>query len=107
MSNGSQERRANPLHEKALRQLISNALNRGYFRESFHAEFNHPERNISADDVIHGLERGDWTLASSNYDEQHRNYEYLIWTFDFEGDELHIKIAAYPSEKRIEVITRW
>jgi hypothetical protein len=58
--------------------------------------------------VIHGLDHPDWILAQPpNYDEEHGNWEYLIKTVDIEGEELHIKIAAFPSAKRIEVITRW
>jgi hypothetical protein len=108
MSTGGQEKRPHPLSEHALRILIRVAMEKGYFRERLHAENDHPERNISADDVIHGLEREDWTLAMTpDYDEQHRSYEYLIRTVDIEGDKLEIKLAAYPDEKRIEVITRW
>ena len=106
MSSGSQQKR--PLSEHALRQLIRIAIDKGYYAEHWHAETGHPERNISIDDVIHGLEREDWALVGSpNYDHQHRNYEYLIQTVDVEGDELHIKLAALPDEKRFEVITRW
>lgn len=106
MSTGSQDKR--PLSEHALRQLIRVALEKGYYRECAHAEDHHPERHISADDVIHGLEREDWTLnVSPNYDAAHQSYEYLIRTVDIEGDELHIKLAAFPAEKRFEVITRW
>jgi len=108
MSSGSQHTRPSPLGEHALRQLICVAMEKGYFRERLHAENEHPERNISVDDVIHGLEREDWTLAKSpDYDDEHRSWEYLISTVDIEGDKLSIKIAAYPTEKRFEVITRW
>jgi hypothetical protein len=108
MSSESQARRPSPLGEHALRQLIRAALDRGYFTESLHAEAEHPERGISIDDVLFGLEREDWTLAKPpNYDERHRSWEYLIRTVDIEEDELHVKLAAYPAEKRIEIITRW
>ena len=108
MSTGSREHRPSPLREGSLRQLIRAALKRGYYRESLHAESGHADRNISIDDVIHGLERTDWTLAKTpDYDEEHRNWEYLIRTVDIEGEELHVKIAAFPDDKRIEVITRW
>ena len=101
-------KRPRPLGERALRSLIRRALNRGYFRESFHAEFEHPERHISIDDVVHGLGREDWTLAKPpDYDAAHGNWEYLIRTQDLEGQELHIKIAVFPRQNRVEVITRW
>ena len=108
MSTGSHEQRPSPLREKALRQLIRVALERGYFRESGHAESGHPSRNISIEDVIYGLEHRAWSFAKTpNYDAEHRNWEYLIRTVDIEGEELHLKIAAFPAEKRIEIITRW
>jgi hypothetical protein len=108
MSSSSECKRPGHLSEHALRQLIRLAMDKGYYRECWHAEHDHVERNISADDVIHGLEREDWILANSpNYDDAHRSWEYLIKTVDIEGDELSIKIAAYPSENRFEVISRW
>ncbi len=108
MSSGTEKDRPRPLTENGLRQLILTALEKGYVRESWHAESEHPERNISIDDVIHGLEREDWTLVKApNYDDEHRSWEYLIKTVDIERDELHIKIAAFPAQKRIEIITRW
>ncbi len=62
MSTDPKDRPA-PLGERALRQFMGRALTKGYYRESFHTEQEHPERSISADDVIHGLERKDWTLV--------------------------------------------
>ena len=98
--------RPKPLDEAGLRAAIQRALERGYFRESFHAAFEHPERSITTDDVIHGLERDGWSLARTpDWDAKHRNWEYLIRTQDVEGDELHIKIAFF--EGGLQVITRW
>jgi hypothetical protein len=97
-----------PLSEKALRAFLKRALERFYYRESFHAAHEHPERGISTDDVIHGLERDDWTFAKPpNYDPKHKNWEYLIRTVDLDGEELHVKIAVYPGGDGFEVITRW
>jgi hypothetical protein len=97
-----------PLSEKALRELICVALEKGYYTESLHRTDDHPERNISADDVIHGLEHSSWKFRKiPDWDDEHGGYEYLIRTVDIEGDELTIKLAAYPAEKRIKVITAW
>lgn len=97
-----------PLSVKALRAFVTRALEKGYYRESLHAAEGHLERNISLDDVIHGLERKDWTLAEApNYDPEHGNWEYLIKTQDLDGNELHIKIAVQSQLNRLEVITRW
>jgi hypothetical protein len=108
MSTSKQERRPQALSERALRQLIHVAMERGYYQETGHSELEHAERNISTDDVIHGLEREDWVLEEPpDYDEEHQGWEYLIRTVDIEGDELHLKIAAHPHDKRIEIVTRW
>jgi len=108
MSTTGPGQRTRPLNENALRQHVRIALERGYYRETSHAEHGHPERNLSVDDVIHGLERKDWVLIGDpSYDEQHRTWEYLIRTVDVEGRELHLKIAAVTADRRIEIITRW
>jgi hypothetical protein len=108
MSTPKEKRPTSPLTETALRNLIQTATTKGYVRETPHAENDHPERNLSIDDVIYGLERKDWVLAQApNYDTEHENWEYLIKTVDVEGCELHIKLAAYPGDKRVAIITRW
>lgn len=108
MSTQKEKRPPSPLTEAALRHLIRVVTTKGYVRETPHAENDHPERNLSMEDVLHGLERTDWVLASKpNYDADHDNWEYLLKTVDVEGEELHIKLAAYPAEKRVEIITRW
>ena len=96
-----------PLSPDALRRLIEFALAEGYFRESFHASDEHPERNISLEDVTEGLKRDDWVIETTEYDPKHKNWKYLIKTKDIEGDELHILIAADPKRTRIKEITRW
>ena len=104
MSTGSRDKRPSPLNENALRQLIRVAIEKGYYTESLH----HPERNISVDDVLHGVERSDWTLVGiPEWFEIFRSYRYQIRTVDIEGDDLTIIIAAYPEEKRIEFVTAW
>jgi hypothetical protein len=108
MSTSGVAPKAPPLSANALRNLIEAAIARGYLEESEHAEHDHPERNLSIDDVVYGLKRRDWALAAeSNYDREHHNWEYLIRTKDIEGNELEIKIAAYPDYKRIRIITKW
>ena len=96
------------LSESGLRELILFAISKGYYRESFHSEAEHLERNISFDDVLYGLESVAWVFAEPpDFDERHKSWEYLIITTDIEGDYLTIKIAAFPDDKRFEVITRW
>lgn len=100
--------RGKPLGEKALRSFIRKVFLSGDCREDFHAEHGHPERGIFANDVVHGLKRKGWSFAEPpNYDHEHRSWEYLIRTEDVEGNELHIKVAAFPRRNRLVVITRW
>jgi hypothetical protein len=49
------ERTPKPLSIESLRKLIATAVTEGYCRESFHAAEEHPERNISFEDVLAGL----------------------------------------------------
>jgi hypothetical protein len=101
MSPASRDERPSPLNENALRQFIRAAIEKGYYSESLH----HPERNISVDDVLHGVERSDWNLV--NVEWRGSFYSYEICTVDIEGDELTIIVWAYPDQKRIELRTAW
>jgi hypothetical protein len=104
MSTGGRDKRPLPLSENALRQLIRVAIEKGYYTESLH----HPERNISVDDVLHGVERSDWTLVGiPEWVEGSSCYRYRISTVDIEGEELTLILSAYPAEKRIGFITAW
>jgi hypothetical protein len=94
--------------EQAIRECITYALEKGYYRESDHAIKDHPERNISIDDVIYGLERTDWTLdRPSEFDAERGEWKHYIKTVDIEGYELLIVLKIMPEYKRFEVITRW
>ena len=97
-----------PLSVQGLRQFVDRAVNRGFVREAWHSETERAHRNISDDDVIFGLERKGWTLARTpDYDADHGNWEYLIKTTDIEGEELHLKVAVYPEEGRLKVVTKF
>jgi hypothetical protein len=96
------------LSETALRELVRYALEMSYYRECFHAEHDHPERNISIEDVVYGLERDDWTLERHpEFDQEHNNWKYFIKTVDIEDELLIVLIRAVPEYRRFEVITRW
>jgi hypothetical protein len=99
-----------PLSDAALRQAVNRVLNKGFIREAFHSEVERADRNISDDDIRYGLERKDWTLAKEpNWDDnpKHHNWEYLIRTVDVDQMELHLKLAIYPGENRIRIITKY
>jgi len=104
----SEQHPAPAMSEGTLRNFLKRAIKRGYYKESFHAEAEHPERGLSVDDVLHGLERDDWKFAKPpDYDAKYGCWEYLIRTVDIGGDELHVKIAVHAQVGRFEVITRW
>lgn len=106
MSNhGEVPRQIECLSEQALRELIRYALERSYYDECPHAENDHPERNISADDILHGLDNENWILEGSEVRGTSRRYR--IKTVDIEGEELTIIVRAIPELKRFEVVTRW
>ena|SRR5690348_6017668 len=94
--------------DQQLREFVRAARKRGYYRESFHSEVERVERNISPDDIAHGLEQDDWLVCQDpDFDEEFNNWEYLIQTRDIEGDELHLKIAVDVTYGRFEVISKW
>jgi hypothetical protein len=97
------------LSKERLKKAINDALLKGYFSQSHHAVHDHPERNISVDDVLHGLKLDNWTLETSEFDEKHGRWKYKIKTEDIEGDELCIVFSCWMHRGRscIRVITRW
>lgn len=96
-----------PLSESELRAFIKRALRSGYYWESFHARHGHPERGITADDLIHGL-RAEWTFAAPpEFSEEFREWKYAIKTVDVEGDELHVVIAVSLANQRFTVVSKW
>jgi len=103
--HGEAPQRPPCLSEQALRELIRYALEKSYYCECPHAENDHPERNISADDVLHGLDNEDWKLESTEW--RNNSWRYRIKTVDVEGEELTIIVRAIPGFKRFEVVTRW
>jgi hypothetical protein len=108
MSTSGKSSRPAPLGEKALREFLSLAIEQGYYRESQHAEKDHPERNISVDDVVHGLEHPDWKFERKPvWDTEHQEWKYYIDTTNIEGDRLVVVLKIMPQYKRFEVITRW
>jgi len=94
--------------EQALREFVRHARKKGYYRETFHSEVERAERNISPDDIAHGLDRDGWRVCKApNFDDEHQTWEYLIETEDIEGEVLHLKITIDERNKRFEVISKW
>lgn len=97
------------LTKEGLRSLISEALEGGPdgASETFHARFDHLERGLSQDDVIHGLE-GPWDFDRPPvFNHEEWQWKYYIATESIDGDELLIIIAVDTLDRSFEVITRW
>ena len=96
-----------PLTEAALRQFISKALDKGWVREGYHSEVQRADRNISHDDILHGLERN-WKLLSSRppSDPRHVGYTYTLQTVDLEGDDL-ILVVCPMQDQTLKVVTKY
>jgi hypothetical protein len=108
MSSFGKAPRPAPMGAQQLRDFVRAARKRGYYGESFHSEVERAYRNISPDDIAHGLDWPDWFLCKEpDFDEEHGSWEYLIQTVDIEGEVLHLKITVDEKNKRFEVISKW
>jgi hypothetical protein len=97
------------LSEGDLKDLVREALERvpGQNNETYHARYDHLERGITLDDVIHGLER-DWHFQRPPvFNEDEWQWKYRIATENIEGEFLLILIAVDTRNRRFEVVTRW
>lgn len=75
--------------------------------ETFHARFDHPERGLTTDDVIHGIE-GDWTFERSpKFDEDNWQWRYFLAAESVDGDPITIIVAVDTSNRSFLVVTRW
>ena len=101
-----------PLHldEAALKALLLEALGNAPESgtvETYHARFDHLERGLSADDVIHGLER-DWAFdRMPEFNKDEWQWKYRIATESIDGDEIVIVIAVDTANRSFEVVTKW
>lgn len=97
------------LSEEQLKALVTAALEEapGHSNETYHARFDHLERGLTADDVIHGLEQ-DWKYERApEFNEEHWQWKYRIATETVDGDALTIIIAVDTTNRSFEVLTRW
>ncbi len=107
-SGGAKGPKPGPLTEAALRQFIAKALDKDWIRESFHSEVERADRNISHDDVIHGLERN-WTLIEVRppTESWHKGYSYKLQTVDLETDELILVVCPDLETQTLKVATKF
>src|SRR5262249_20811816 len=98
-----------PLSAAELRKLVLESLQKapeGQNPETFHALFDHLERGLSTDDVIHALE-GEWTIAGSKFNEKEWQYKYEIDGFSIDEEPITIVIAVDTANREFSVVTRW
>jgi hypothetical protein len=98
------------LSEADLRKLLLGALEGASGRgspETFHARFDHLERGITIDDVIHGIEHA-WTFERApEFNREAWQWKYYLATETIEGERLTIVVAVDTGSRTFEVITRW
>lgn len=104
--------RPNPLGQADLRKLVEDALAADTYTyvgcfETIHARFDHPEREIDVNDVLHGLE-GRWHgVGQPEFDTDHWQYKYPVQTYDVEQAPITVLIAVDTLNRSFEVVTRW
>lgn len=87
-------------------EALANAPSQGRL-ETYHARFDHLERGLSIDDVIHGLERA-WSYERPpTFNPTEWQWKYRISTETIDGDPLLILIAVDTANRTFEVVTRW
>jgi len=99
----------NPLSAKQLREIVLDAIQKNpdyESPESFHALFDHLERGLSTDDVIHALE-GEWTIARCSFNKTEWQYKYEIDGFSIDEEPITILIAIDTGAREFTVVTRW
>jgi hypothetical protein len=93
-----------------LKKLVREAIDESAdYRspETYHALFDHPERGLDSNDVIHGLER-EWVFERPPvFNKSTWQWKYYIDTESVGGDAITIIIAVDTPGRSFEVITRW
>lgn len=75
--------------------------------ETYHARFDHLERGLTTDDVIHGIE-GSWHYEKRPiFNESHWQWKYQLAAKTIDDEDLTIIVAVDTANRTFEVITRW
>ena len=98
------------LGEVALRKLLLEAIQKApdYGNpESYHALFDHLERGLSTDDVIHALE-SQWNIARlPAFNRQEWQWKYEIDSHSIDGEPMTIIVAVDTANREFTIVTRW
>ena len=92
-----------------LRKLVLEAIQKApdyEGLESYHALYEHLERGLSTDDVIHALE-SDWHLKRSYFNEKFWQWKYEIDSESIDEEPITIIIAVDSWRREFTVVTRW
>lgn len=100
--------RPKPFTVEELRAFVKEALSSGSYREIPHSRIDRAYRNITNDDILHGLERDDWQLAGDpTFDTKRNRWRYQISTRDVEGEPLKLIVSPRTELCRIDIISKW
>lgn len=98
------------LSATALKKLLLEALGdvpNWSSPETFHALFDHLERGLSTDDIIHGIER-EWTFERPpKFDHDHWQWRYYLAAESVDGDPITIVVAVNSRDREFVIVTRW
>jgi hypothetical protein len=98
------------LSETELKSLLVEALDDApgwRSQETFHARFDHLERGLSMDDIIHGI-KGDWKFERQpEFNASEWQWKYRIAAKTIDEDPLTIIVAVDTANRTFEVVTRW
>lgn len=110
MSTEKKSFRPNSLTEQELKSLLIEALEDApgwKSQETFHARFDHLERGITSDDVIHAI-HGDWKFERPpEFNATEWQWKYRIAAETIDGDPLTLLIAVDTANRTFEVVTKW
>ena len=103
----SSGKRPSPLSPAQVRKIVLEAIESESYKETTHASLDHPERLISINDVLHGLEQS-WTACNpEEFSDWHWQWKYRIATTDLDDEALVVIVAIDTRNKSFEVITRF
>ena len=107
MTSQGQGKKPRALSAKAVRKVVLEAIANGAYIEWFsdHARFDHPERHLSVDDVIQGLQKEWRGFKVSEFDDDEWQWRYLIKTSDIEELPLVVIVGLDPKNNRFTVVT--
>jgi hypothetical protein len=98
------------LTEEQLKKLLLEAMDETadtYNPETFHARFDHLDRGLQMDDVIHGIGQ-EWQFERPPcFNKFHWQWKYYIDTENVDGGRILVIVAVDTVDRSFEVITRW